>query len=60
MSDVLLKRLASLTVSRQGVEVEWRRAVVALVDSGVSLRRVAKAAGVSHMTVSAICRKAKP
>lgn len=59
MSEVLFKDLALLTECREGLELEWRRAVVALVDSGVSLRRVAEVAGVSHMTVSAICRKAK-
>jgi hypothetical protein len=55
--DDPLKRVRQATRRREASEEAWRRAIREAVAAGESLRRVADAAGVSHVRVLQLVRE---
>lgn len=55
-TDPALTRVRRATARRSRSEDEWKAAIRAAVDAGLSLRQVAAAAGVSHVRVLQLTR----
>lgn len=55
----LAKRIQAATERRQAAEVEHERLIVEAVSAGGSLREVAALAGLSHVAVLKIVKRAK-
>jgi transposase-like protein len=56
-ADPLLTRVRRATARRSRSDTEWRAAICAARDAGLSYRVIAEAAGVSHVRVIQLLRE---
>lgn len=53
-----LRRVRDATAAKDATDVEWRQAIVAARDLGLSLRAIEPYAGTTNTNVGNICRRA--